>query len=164
EPGLMSAFDREAARLPVLVERWRAAIIRERTTALVAIAAAILARYRAVKQERGLLDYDDLIDKTLDIVNRTAAGWVHDKLDRGTDEVVIEEAEDTSPKQWHIVDKLVAEFASGKGVRDAMTRTIFAVGDEKQSIFSFQGAAPHEFDQRHKQFRRIFEGGELKWD
>jgi ATP-dependent helicase/nuclease subunit A len=164
QPALGAALDREAGRLPVLIERWRAAMIRERTVALIAIASSILKRYRAEKQERGLLDYDDLIDKTLAMLNRTAVGWVHYKLDRGIDHVLIDEAQDTSPKQWQIVTQLVADFASGRGVRDAMTRTIFAVGDEKQSIFSFQGAAPHEFDQRHKQFRRLFEGAELRWD
>src|SRR5205085_2396298 len=89
-------------------------------------------------QERGRLDYDDLIDKTLAMLNRTAVGWVHYKLDRGIDHVLIDEAQDTSPKQWQIVARLVDDFASGRGVRDEMLRTIFAVGDEKQSIFSFQ--------------------------
>ena len=137
-------------------------MIRERTVALIAIASAILKRYRAEKQERGLLDYDDLIDKTLAMLNRTAVGWVHYKLDRGIDHVLIDEAQDTSPKQWQIVERLVDEFASGRGVRDAMIRTIFAVGDEKQSIFSFGRAAPHEFDLRHRNFRRNFEGAGLK--
>jgi ATP-dependent helicase/nuclease subunit A len=164
ESGLMAALERETTRLPPLVERWRAAMIRERTDALIAIASEILKRYRAEKQERGLLDYDDLIDKTLAMLNRTAVGWVHYKLDRGIDHVLIDEAQDTSPKQWQIVERLVDEFASGRGVRDAMIRTIFAVGDEKQSIFSFQGAAPHEFDLRHRNFRRLFEGAGLKWD
>jgi ATP-dependent helicase/nuclease subunit A len=164
QSALSAALDREAARLPALVERWRGAMIRERTVALIAITSSILKRYRAEKQERGLLDYDDLIDKTLDMLNRTAVGWVHYKLDRGIDHVLIDEAQDTSPKQWQIVEQLVADFAAGRGIRDEMTRTIFAVGDEKQSIFSFQGAAPHEFDQRHKQFRRFFEGAGLKWD
>src|SRR5437588_5210399 len=98
------------------------------------------------------------------MLNGTAVGWVHYKLDRGIDHVLIDEAQDTSPKQWQIVERLVDDFAAGRGVRDEMLRTIFAVGDEKQSIFSFQGAAPHEFDQRHQQFRRRFEGAGLKWD
>ncbi len=164
QPPLAAALEREAARLPTLIERWRAAMIRERTAALIAITTAILKRYRAEKQERGLLDYDDLIDKTLAMLNRTAVSWVHYKLDRGIDHVLIDEAQDTSPKQWQIVERLIADFASGRGVRDGMIRTIFAVSDEKQSIFSFQGAAPHEFDQRHREFRRVFEGAELKWD
>ena len=66
---------------------------------------------------------------------------MHYKLDLGIDHVLIDEAQDTSNKQWEIVRRLVAEFTAGKGARD-LRRTIFAVGDEKQSIFSFQDAAP----------------------
>jgi ATP-dependent helicase/nuclease subunit A len=70
---------------------------------------------------------------------------VHYKLDRGVDHVLIDEAQDTSPRQWDIVDRIIAEFTSGEGARDGVKRTIFAVGDEKQSIFSFQGAVPAWF-------------------
>ena len=62
--------------------------------------------------------------------------------------MLIDEAQDTSPKQWDIVGHIISEFTSGKGARDGVVRTVFAVGDEKQSIFSFQGAAPREFDTR----------------
>ena len=98
------------------------------------------------KEERGLLDYDDLIDKTLRCWTASSPGWVHYKLDRGVDHVLIDEAQDTSPRQWDIVEHLISEFTAGAGARDGVTRTVFAVGDEKQSIFSFQGAAPREFD------------------
>ena len=67
------------------------------------------------------------------------------KLDRGVDHVLIDEAQDTSPRQWDIVAHIISEFTSGAGARDGVVRTVFAVGDEKQSIFSFQGAAPREF-------------------
>ena len=78
---------------------------------------------------------------------------MHYKLDLGIDHVLIDEAQDTSAKQWEIIQRLVAEFTAGKGARE-LTRTIFAVGDEKQSIFSFQDAAPREF----AEMRRHFEG------
>src|SRR5262249_52992115 len=110
------------------------------------------------------LDYDDLIDRALDMLRRTTSGWVHYKLDQGVDHVLVDEAQDTSPKQWEIISHIVEDFASGAGARSSVTRTIFAVGDEKQSIFSFQGAAPHEFDRWHRQFRREFEQAELRWD
>jgi ATP-dependent helicase/nuclease subunit A len=55
---------------------------------------------------------------------------------------LIDEAQDTSPRQWDIVARIISEFTSGAGARDGVLRTVFAVGDEKQSIFSFQGAAP----------------------
>src|SRR3974377_710290 len=98
------------------------------------------------------------------MLERVTSGWVHYKLDRGVDHVLIDEAQDTSPRQWDIVAHVISECTAGQGARDGINRTIFAVGDEKQSIFSFQGAAPREFDQRHKQFRRLFEGAGLNWD
>ncbi len=79
-------------------------VARDRTEALLHIATAAAANYRREKQERGLLDYDDLIDKTLEMLDRVSSGWVHYKLDRGVDHVLIDEAQDTSPRQWDIVD------------------------------------------------------------
>ena len=139
-------------------------IARDRTEALLHIATAAAANYRREKQERGLLDYDDLIDKTLAMLDRVSSGWVHYKLDRGVDHVLIDEAQDTSPRQWDIVAHIISEFTSGAGARDGVVRTVFAVGDEKQSIFSFQGAAPREFDLRRRALKKKFEDAGLKFD
>ena len=89
---------------------------------------------------------------------------MHYKLDRGVDHVLIDEAQDTSPRQWDIVFHIIDEFTSGTGAREGVVRTIFAVGDEKQSIFSFQGAAPHEFDLRRRTLKKRFEEAGLKFD
>jgi len=161
-PGRL--FEAETLRLTPLIERRRAVTIRDRTEALLHIATAAAANYRRDKQERGLLDYDDLIDKTLVMLDRISSGWVHYKLDRGVDHVLIDEAQDMSPRQWDIVDHIISEFTTGEGARDGVTRTIFAVGDEKQSIFSFQGAAPHEFDLRRRALKKKFEDAGLKFD
>ena len=163
-PDLANRFDAEIDRLPPLIERRRAVVTRDRTQALLHIASAAAANYRREKLERGLLDYDDLIDKTLDMLGRISAGWVHYKLDRGVDHVLIDEAQDTSPRQWEIVDHIISEFTAGAGAREGVVRTVFAVGDEKQSIFSFQGAAPHEFDQRRRELERKFTAAGLKFD
>ena len=163
-PSVAGLFEAETQRIAVLIERRRAVILRDRTTALLHIATAVAANYRREKQERGLFDYDDLIDKTLEMLNRVSPGWVHYKLDRGVDHVLIDEAQDTSPRQWDIIAHIISEFSAGKGARGELTRTIFAVGDEKQSIFSFQGAAPREFDQRRHDLRRKFEAAGLKFD
>jgi ATP-dependent helicase/nuclease subunit A len=98
------------------------------------------------------------------MLDRVSSGWVHYKLDRGVDHVLIDEAQDTSPRQWDIVAHLISEFTTGAGARDGIRRTVFAVGDEKQSIFSFQGAAPREFDLRRKSLQSRFEGAGLKFD
>ncbi|WP_426438150.1 double-strand break repair helicase AddA [Bradyrhizobium genosp. P] len=157
-------FESEVDRLGPLIERRRAVVARDRTEALIHIATAAAANYRREKLERGLLDYDDLIDKTLTMLDRVSSGWVHYKLDRGVDHVLIDEAQDTSPRQWDIVAHIISEFTSGAGARDGLVRTVFAVGDEKQSIFSFQGAAPREFDLRRNELKRKFEGAGLKFD
>ncbi|MBR0824763.1 double-strand break repair helicase AddA [Bradyrhizobium manausense] len=163
-PSVARLFEAEAQRLTTLVERRRAVTVRDRTEALLHIATAAAANYRREKQERGLLDYDDLIDKTLAMLDRISSGWVHYKLDRGVDHVLIDEAQDTSPRQWDIVAHIISEFTAGAGAREGLNRTVFAVGDEKQSIFSFQGAAPHEFDQRRRELHRKFTAAGLKFD
>jgi ATP-dependent helicase/nuclease subunit A len=163
-PTIARAIEQEALRIGPLIERRRAVTTRDRSQALLYIATAAAANYRREKQERGLLDFDDLIDKTLAMLDGGAAGWVHYKLDRGVDHVLIDEAQDTSPRQWDIVTHIISEFTSGAGARDGVVRTVFAVGDEKQSIFSFQGAAPHEFDARRRMLKKKFEDAGLKFD
>ena len=105
-----------------------------------------------------MLDYDDLIDRTLDLFRRTSAAWVLYKLDLGIDHVLLDEAQDTSPKQWEIVQTLVGEFVAGAGARGPKKRTLFAVGDDKQSIFSFQGAAPEKFAAMRRDFEGAIQG------
>ena len=163
-PAIARLFELEGDRIGPLIERRRAVTARDRTQALLQIATAAAANYRREKQERGLLDYDDLIDKTLAMLDRVSSGWVHYKLDRGVDHVLIDEAQDTSPRQWDIVAHIISEFTSGQGARDGITRTIFAVGDEKQSIFSFQGAVPREFDTRRRGLEKKFIDAGLKFD
>jgi ATP-dependent helicase/nuclease subunit A len=163
DPDLADDFAAEAARLDHLVERRNGVICRDRTAALVTIALRVIERYTAEKDRRGLLDYDDLIDKTHRLLAVVDPNWVHYKLDLGLDHVLIDEAQDTSEKQWNIIKRLVSEFAAGAGARGLLKRTVFAVGDEKQSIFSFQGAAPREYDAARRHFERIYQVSEVGW-
>jgi ATP-dependent helicase/nuclease subunit A len=152
----------EQDRVCELLERERALAARDRTRALVTIAAEVIARYGKEKERRALLDYDDLIDRTIELFTRSSAAWVLYKLDLGIDHVLIDEAQDTSPKQWSIVRTIVSEFTPG-GARTNTRRTVFAVGDEKQSIFSFQGAAPRAFDEMRREFAGQFDTPEQGW-
>ena len=113
-----SGSTEERDRVWALVQRKRAVEARDRSIALFTIAHAVIERFRAEKDRRGLLDYEDLIDKTLDLLNNVSAAWVHYKLDRGIHHVLIDEAQDTSPKQWEIVKALVGEFFAGAGAHD----------------------------------------------
>ncbi|TMJ26583.1 MAG: double-strand break repair helicase AddA, partial [Alphaproteobacteria bacterium] len=132
EPELAACLMAERMRLIPLLERRKAALCRDRTGALIAVADAVISRYQTAKDRRGLLDYDDLIDKALVLLAEERAAWVHYKLDQGIDHVLVDEAQDTSPKQWEIIRRLTAEFFAGAGAR-TVRRTMFAVGDEKQS-------------------------------
>jgi ATP-dependent helicase/nuclease subunit A len=154
EPELARRLSDEQARLVALCEKRRAILARDRTAALLTIAIEVIDRYAAKKDHDGLLDYDDLIAHTRNMLDRVESTWVHYKLDLGIDHLLIDEAQDTSPQQWDIVTRFVAEFTHGAGARGKLRRSIFAVGDDKQSIFSFQDAAPEAFSD----MRRYFEG------
>ena len=158
DAALVERLCAEQQRICGLLERRRAVDCRDRSAALLTVAHDVLTRYQNEKERRGLLDYDDLIDKTLDLLTRVEAAWVHYKLDLGIDHLLIDEAQDTSKKQWEIVQRLVAEFTAGAGAR-TVKRTIFAVGDEKQSIYSFQNAAPKEFADMRRHFERAHKNG-----
>ena len=161
-PDLAERLRAEQDRLLPLVAGWHAARVRDRSAALLAIAVEIIARYGAEKDRSGLLDYDDLIDKTRALLDGDgAAAWVHYKLDFGIDHLLIDEAQDTSEEQWAIVKQLVSEFTAGVGARGTLERSMFAVGDEKQSIFSFQGAALEAFAEVGLEFRRAHEEASL---
>jgi ATP-dependent helicase/nuclease subunit A len=150
-PGLADLLDREQQRIVALWDRLKAARILQSNVALVRFADAVIGRYQHLKGARGLLDYDDLIGRAAALLNRADAGWVLYKLDGGLDHVLVDEAQDTSPRQWQVVGAIVEEFFAGRSARD-VTRTLFAVGDEKQSIYSFQGAAPRRFAEMRKRF------------
>ncbi|MGH9425289.1 MAG: UvrD-helicase domain-containing protein, partial [Terriglobia bacterium] len=119
----------------------------EATCALLALADAMISKFESEKKTRGAYDFDDLILKTRDLlVDKSSAQWVLYKLDRGIEHVLVDEAQDTSLAQWEIVSALTQEFFSGTGSREIPDRTLFVVGDRKQSIFSFQSADPAAFE------------------
>ncbi|MDB5394162.1 MAG: helicase, UvrD [Rhodospirillales bacterium] len=142
----------EALRLVKVLNRLRCAATATATEAMLVVADAIFRHYEAQKSARALLDYDDLIDVTRRLVESDAA-WVLYKLDGGIDHLLVDEAQDTNPEQWGIIQALAAEFFAGQGACDN-DRTIFVVGDGKQSIYSFQGADPTALGP----MRRHFEG------
>lgn len=112
----------------------------DRTTVLHRFAAAFLPLYAERKLLRGALDFDDLIARAKALLTDPAvAQWVLFRLDGGIDHILVDEAQDTSPDQWRVIELLAQEFTAGQGARD-IDRTIFVVGDQKQSIYSFQGA------------------------
>ena len=128
-----------------------------KTEALHRFAHAFLARYRAAKDRRGWLDFDDLIALATDLLtDPSLSAWVLYRLDGGISHVLVDEAQDTSPPQWRLIELLTAEFTAGQGSHDE-ARTLFVVGDKKQSIYSFQGADVTAFDGMRDRFRYGFD-------
>lgn len=164
KPWFSKAFsDSIADHLPAmhaLMERVEAArplrlglISAQKTHALHRFAAAFLPAFTAAKAARGWLDFDDQIQRMRALLNAPGvAQWVLFRLDGGIDHILVDEAQDTSPAQWDIVRRLTEDFAAGQGARADTARTIFVVGDKKQSIYSFQGADPAGFDRMADHF------------
>ncbi len=143
--GLDGILVAEIARLRALVDRISTAACFESSAAMLRLCNAAITEYDRLKQTRGVLDFEDLVVRTANLLSRVnASRWVHYKLDRGLDHILVDEAQDTSPRQWQVIRTLAEEFFAGEGAGETV-RTLFAVGDEKQSIFSFQGAVPAWF-------------------
>jgi ATP-dependent helicase/nuclease subunit A len=115
------------------------------TEAMLLYASELLTRYQRLKRERLTLDYEDLIEEAVQLVHRQDALWVLYKLDGGIDHVLVDEAQDTNERQWLLLRRLTGDFFAGQGAAENEGRTLFAVGDYKQSIYSFQGADPDAF-------------------
>ena len=154
--GCTAILTEEQVRLIALKQELNKVTVAEATAMLLRLGEKLLAAYTALKTAQGLLDYDDLILRTRDLlVEPSQVPWVMFKLDRGIDHILVDEAQDTSPDQWSVVAALAEEFFSGSGARDDIRRrTVFAVGDVKQSIYSFQGARPQAFLDTYGDFRR----------
>src|SRR5262249_20400303 len=120
--------------------------------------------YTREKASRNWIDYDDLIQTARRLLERPDfSAWVLYKLDGGIDHVLVDEAQDTNPDQWAILTALTDEFFAGRGARDHL-RTVFAVGDRKQSIYSFQGADPDAFDRMQARFADHVSAADAKWE
>ncbi|MGZ8369883.1 MAG: UvrD-helicase domain-containing protein, partial [Caulobacteraceae bacterium] len=159
DAGVRDWLAEQQALLGEACEQRKAAVVAEDTVAALTLAAAYIGIYEALKGRLGGLDFGDLIERVRDLLTeRSDAAWVLFKLDGGLDHILLDEAQDTSPGQWAIVDALAEEFFAGAGVRPALKRTAFAVGDEKQSIFSFQGARPELFIGKRQQYETLVDG------
>ena len=162
---LRQALLDEQDRLAIVRERIRGARVAADTLDALVLAEAYLASYRIEKASAGALDFADLIEKTNALLaGRPAAAWVLYKLDGGIDHILVDEAQDTAPDQWDIVRALTGEFFVGSGVdgrERPLKRTLFVVGDDKQSIYSFQGADPARLNAETARYLAEIEAAEL---
>ncbi|WP_160000083.1 double-strand break repair helicase AddA [Roseomonas sp. 18066] len=152
----------EAERLYRFEDGRKAWRLHGATLALLALAQPVLNAYAARKARMGAVDFDDLIQAARGLLQDPGSAWVLYKLDGGLDHLLLDEAQDSNPHQWEIAARLAEEFFSGLGTREPeAVRSIFAVGDEKQSIYGFQGADAAGFARWQAHFERaVGEAGE----
>ncbi len=162
-PEILPILQQEADRLYQLQSALNRLQVARISWALLNIGVYILREYKLCKTQRAFLDYDDLVEHIATLLERPdIAPWILYKLDGGIDHVLIDEAQDTNAQQWRVVSTLADEFFAGLGARD-VTRTVFVVGDAKQSIYSFQGADPKVFEQMRQHFAEAAAAAKHDW-
>ena len=164
-PHVATVLNAERNRLDRIDLKIRQQVTAESSAALVRLGAALLVAYEEEKQRHAQLDYDDLILKTQALLRDGRAGaaaWVMYKLDGGLDHILVDEAQDTNPEQWDVIAGLADDFFAGEGQSDR-PRTLFAVGDVKQSIYSFQRADPDRFHGMRAHFEARIEEARMRF-
>ena len=164
-PAAAAYLDSVSLKYCAVLDRMRAAKVADDTVKALTLAHAHAAFYETAKARQGALDFSDLVVRTVDLLTeRATAAWVLFKLDGGIEHVLVDEAQDTAPDQWAIFKALTEEFFSGEGAPrrgetvPRIPRTVFAVGDEKQSIYSFQGARPERLRQEAQAYEALARG------
>ncbi len=163
-PDALDIAAREVQHAMVFWQRRAALRMAKMSEAAWHIASGFIAHYHMLKNQRGLLDYEDLISLTAELLAKPSiAPWILYKLDGGIDHLLVDEAQDTSRIQWQLIDALATEFFVGESAVESH-RTLFVVGDEKQSIYSFQGAEPAAFAEMKQHFATQIKAAEKQYE
>lgn len=167
DPALFDEMKDEAERSAILLRQRASAESAWMARALSVLGREVARLHGEAKRQRGVLDFDDLIKAAAYLLRDSdAAAWALYKLDGGLDHILIDEAQDTSPAQWQVVERLAEDFFAGAGARpgSAAIRTLFVVGDEKQSIYSFQGADVAAFARFRDLFAKRAAGADMAFE
>jgi ATP-dependent helicase/nuclease subunit A len=145
-PEIWPIIEAEQSRLVGLTDAFAATRLADLSASFLRLALPVLRGQTKRRQREALMDYGDLITRSNALLHDPGAAWVLFKMDHGLDHLLLDEVQDTAPAQWTIAGSLTAEFFAGTGARQE-PRTVFAVGDRKQSIYGFQGADLASFDE-----------------
>lgn len=170
-PRALETMENEAQNILKLQDKINRITCANLSRDLFTLTSEILSEYQSRKNAGGTLDFDDLIARTADLLEgrthpgiENMQGWVHYKLDQGLDHILIDEAQDTNPEQWKIIEALCNDFFEGLSARENTNRTVFTVGDAKQSIYSFQRASPEEFSRMRAHFAHKITESKKNWE
>lgn len=152
-PKMEETLRTEQRRLQAYIAQSQALKAATLTRHLLCIAEHLLAEYHSLKASRSFLDFNDLIFKAVRLLaDPSVSQWILYKQEGGIDHILVDEAQDTSPEQWQIIDSICTQFFASTD-QSHLERSLFVVGDEKQSIFSFQGADPSNFNKMQQLLR-----------
>ena len=164
-PSLEQTLTSEASRLMAVDDKLKSFDLVSRNEKLAFVSQSVMQLYTENKKSNAVIDYDDLITLANRLIaNEEISPWILYKLDGGIDHLLLDEAQDTNSDQWKIVETLVKEFFTEQnGIGNLGPRTLFVVGDPKQSIFSFQGADPKLFKIKQQALKESFELAKKPW-
>jgi ATP-dependent helicase/nuclease subunit A len=149
----------------------------ELTVDIMLIAQIFLMSYDKIKLQKNLIDYEDLILKSLLLLkSSTNKEFILYKLYNNIHHLLIDEAQDISPWQWDIVKLILEDFFASQiqastnnsttkitiNCAENNSRSFFIVGDEKQSIYGFQGVNHYLFTEIKSEFsQKMQESGKI---
>lgn len=164
---IITILNQEAERIIKYKENYNKAVNAEISYAFSHIAFDIFAKYQDYKQKSNFLDYDDQVIKAVYLLTkRDIMPWIMFKLDSTIEHILVDEAQDTTPLQWEIIKAFAKEFFSGESAHEEKKptpRTIFVVGDIKQSIYHFQGANPNYLNHVKQYLKSLVTESKNSW-
>jgi ATP-dependent helicase/nuclease subunit A len=143
-PNVRETLEPEVSRIQKVEDQKKAIVSSQFHDAFLKVMELAFANYEKLKSEERVVEYDDLLIRTIDLLKGGESAHILMQLDYVIDHLLVDEAQDLSPLQWELIKIISEEFFAGLGAREE-NRTIFIVGDYKQSIYSFQGANPDVF-------------------
>jgi ATP-dependent helicase/nuclease subunit A len=104
--------------------------------------AVTVAQYQRTLEARALLDFSGVLERAVRLLkDMEEFAQSRFRLEARYRHVLVDEFQDTSRAQWTLVSQLVRTWGEGVGAAaDAMSPSIFIVGDRKQSIYGFRDA------------------------
>lgn len=148
QPQLEGVLERLGPALLDLERRESAIACADVNTHALRVGQVLATRYRALKNAEGAIDYDDMIAGAARLLGTPGVpDWIRYKLDSRFDHVLVDEAQDTNRRQWTIIRQLIEDYFADRERR----RTLFVVGDMKQSIYRFQGTEPEVFEAQRRE-------------
>ncbi|MFN3835144.1 MAG: UvrD-helicase domain-containing protein, partial [Glycocaulis sp.] len=154
----------ERARMAAALNQLCSLRLHALTAASLTLARGFLIAYEQRLARERAVDFADLVVRAARLLKDSEwADWVRYKLDGGLEHILVDEAQDTAPEQWDVIDALAAEFFAGEGRErgSSLDRTVFCVGDEKQSIYAFQNADPARFMEQGAALKMLAGGAGL---